>query len=149
MNNPFNPPSAKLEREVPEPPSPPAIRLATRLLWGTMLLSLINLFPGVRTDYWESLEDAPLELVTAIFVLVFVLFSTLVIYIGKRVNWARWVMFVFLGYGWIDTATNLSSLLAQGQLAIAVEIVVVAGEIYAIWLLFFSEGAQWFKASQP
>jgi hypothetical protein len=149
MNNPFNPPTANLEREVVQPPKPAAIILATRLFWGTMILSLISLIPGFRLGYWEELADLPIEVLMGILMFFISLFSVLVVHIGKRANWARWSMLVFLVYGWIETATDLPSLLTQGQFAIGAEIAVIAGELYAIKLLFFGEGAQWFKVSQP
>lgn len=150
MNNPFQTPNATVELAEFEPPKPQAVVLAIRILWATMAIGLFSMLPGIRDGFWNEFSGDNMEIMIGVVVVFTVLsiaiFVALMVYLGRRANWARWGMLAMMCFGWIVTVSQGSDLIDQGMLAVVIDLGVAIAEAYAMALLFFGTGAQWFKA---
>lgn len=148
QHNPYTPPEAEVNDPVRHlPPRPPQVRNACRLVLVSMVLGLVTLLPGVRAQAPDE-PDVPLSV---ILVLV-ALFGGLTIWLVAKThagrNWARWGLLAYLMFGWWIIGSDITEQFLSSPLAGLIDAVCIAMEAVAMWLLFFSKGASWFRASQ-
>src|SRR5262249_38915754 len=106
---------------------------------------IVSLIPGVRVGYWEDVADNLPVMIAFVGVFV-VLYSALLVCVGRRRNWARWTVLISNVLGSGLTAIDPAGLLAEGQIAVAIELVEFVLEVWACYLLFFGAGRRWFRA---
>jgi hypothetical protein len=150
-HSPYAPPKTTV-KDKPDviPPRPAQITLAIRILWVGMFAGLVGLFPWIRGEWWLNADGSTPEAAGLVFGIVLaVIFLGIgilfYVFIGRRHNWARWGLLVYLLIGWIIQAFDLPETIDKMPLAAAIDIVIVLSELWACYLLFLSPGAKWFK----
>lgn len=151
--NPYEAPEARVaDRAVAAAPRPREVSLACRILWVIFVLSFFTLNTTVRGEWWKSpgASDDAAELgyigivvVTAIFS---ALFALLIWQMGRRRNWARWGLLVFVIVGGVTLAGDFSRSISQTPIAAVFDVVALSFEIWACYLIFRGPGARWFAA---
>jgi hypothetical protein len=145
MDNPYGPPSARVADAGPaRGAKPAAVYRAIRLLWLSFAIDLLSLAPAVRPDLWET-REVPLALSIAFTAVFTAIDVALIVATSRGRNWARWVMATFFVLTWLTTLLSLSEFLAQGALAVALDGVTLALDLYAFVLLFSAPSNAWFK----
>jgi hypothetical protein len=116
------------------------------------ILSLLTLHPSVRGDWWlggEEVEAGFEDTALVIGIMVAGLFSGLymgfVVLIGRRHNWARWAMAVFLLIGWIMLAVDLPTSIGETPAGAVADLLRAGAEGWAGCLLFTEAAARWFR----
>jgi hypothetical protein len=140
--NPFEPPAAPVA-DPALPRRPLAVRVACQLLLLSLVLGLATYLPGIRVD---RPEDAEIPLFVTIGMLGFFLGLSLLLiakcHEGR--NWARWVNLAYLALGWWLGAEDIGAHFQTAPLAALMEIVSMAMEMGACWLLMTGIGHYWF-----
>jgi hypothetical protein len=133
-------------------PRPYQVTRALQLLWTVFAISLVTLHPAVRGDWWlgsegvePALEDAALVGGLIIAGLFGGFYMGLVVLIGRRHAWARWVMLGFLVLGWLIQGVDLPRSLSETPAAAVADLVMAAAEVWAIWLLYSPPASAWFR----
>src|SRR5688572_1333499 len=133
-------------------PRPREVTRALQLLWTVFILSVVTLHPSVRGDWWlggEEVEAGFEDTALVIGIVVAGLFSGLymgfVVLMGRRHNWARWAMAVFLVIGWAMLAVDLPTSLAETPAAAVADLVMAGAELGAGYLLFTEASTAWFS----
>ena len=133
-------------------PRPREVTRALQLLWTVFILSLLTLHPSVRGDWWlggEEVEAGFEDTALVIGIVVAGLFSGLymgfVVLIGRRHNWARWAMAVFLVIGWIMLAVDLPTSIGETPAGAVADLLMAGAEGWAGYLLFTEASARWFR----
>lgn len=122
---------------------PPPVRRACLLILASLAIGVILLWPGVRPNP-PGEEAAP-----ALFTLAaLVVFGGLTLWLAARLyqgrNWARWAMLGYLMLGWWFTSSELNNQFLQAPIVGFMDLVCIAMEGLACWLLFTGAGARWF-----
>lgn len=143
--NRYAPPEAEVADPTPPRRSiPPQIQKACWLILASLVLGIISLLPAIRPP---APDDQPVSIVVSLIVIF--LFSALTVWfilgILRGKNWARWVMLVFLGTGWLLAGSELESEFVRVPLAATIDVVCITMETVACWLLFFGRDATWFS----
>jgi len=150
-HSPYDPPKTTV-KDKPDviPPRPAQIALAIRILWVGMIAGLIGLLPLIRGEWWLTPDGSTPEAAGLVFgVVLAVIFVGIgimfYVFIGRRHNWARWGLLVYLLIGWIIQAVDLPQTIYKTPFAGAIDIGIVLSELWACYLLFLSPGARWFR----
>ena len=153
-HSPYEPPKSAVEDRLKViPPRPTQISLAIRILWLGFIAGLLSLHPWLRGTWWVNPGEttsaaASLAVVIALTLVFSAFFIWLLVRAGRRKNWARWVLLVYLVIGWISVAIDLPETLSATPFAGAIDFLVAMAELWASYLLFLSPGASWFKREQ-
>ena len=154
-HNPYKPPDAIVADRASRP-RPPQVTRACRILWAMLILGLVSLHPAIRGEWWTSPEgvesgeaggapDVVLAIGVALGVLLTVAFAGLLVLVGRRHNWARWTLLVYLVLGWVLLALDVPTAVNETPpVAIAIDLLSAAAEAWAGFLLFADPAAQWF-----
>lgn len=146
MENPYRTPSSTVadhhDRDM-RGPRPSAVSRACRLLWLALGIDAASLIPGIRVGLWDDL-GAPVWLVLAFTVALLVAAAALILAVERGRNWGRYAIALFLAVSWLLTLTDIPEFLKQGELAVALDGIVLSLEAYACFLLFSTESARWF-----
>ena len=149
--SPYEPPSATL-KDQPDiaPPKPAQITLAVRILWAGLFAGLVGLLPWFRGNWWLNSDGttpaaAGLAVAIVLTVIFVVIFVALLLLIGRRHNWARWVLLAYVLLGWIVQAVDFPKTISETPLAAGIDFLIAISEFWACYLLFLSSGAKWFK----
>jgi hypothetical protein len=131
-------------------PKPPQIARAVRLLWAGVIASGISLLPVLRGRWWvepgQTISAAQsLAFAMVVVTISFGIMISLMVLVGRRKNWARWVLLALLIVGWITAAIDMPQTLSATPFAGAIDFLVTIAELWATYLLFLSPGARWFK----
>ena len=121
-----------------------------------MVLGLISLHPSIRGEWWASPSgvestDVPgaagiaLAIGLTVGAALTVFFAGLVVLVGRRHNWARWTLLVYLVLGWVVVALELPTSVTETPFAAALDLLSAAAEAWACYLLFADPAAQWFR----
>jgi hypothetical protein len=149
--SPYEPPKTTVEDRLDLiPPQPPQIARALRLLWAVVIASGISLLPVIRGRWWiepgQTLSAAQsLAFAMVVATISFGIMISFIVLVGRRKNWARWILLAFLMVGWITVAIDMAQTLSATPFAGAIDFLVTIAELWAAYLLFLSPGAQWFK----
>lgn len=149
--SPYEPPKTTVKDRLDLiPPKPPQIARAVRLLWAGVIASGISLLPVLRGRWWvepgQTISAAQsLAFAMVVVTISFGIMISLMVLVGRRKNWARWVLLALLIVGWITAAIDMPKTLAATPFAGAIDFLVTIAELWATYLLFLSPGAQWFK----
>jgi hypothetical protein len=151
-DDPFQPPKAAVADVAAEQllaARPRSVTLACRLLWATIVVSLLSLIPGVREDMWTEVAAMPgaVAVMLGFVGLMLGLEGWLIHMVSRRHGWARWVLLVLLALGWIITFSDFSASIEQGMAAVIIDLGVGIAEMTAAALLFLSRGSRWFGAA--
>jgi hypothetical protein len=118
---------------------PPAVIRAVTLLWGSLLIGLLNALSGPGASL---LQLPPVVLVIAAVMLALV--ALLVVKISAGRNWARIVLLVIVALGAPLSLIGLDAAFAESVLGGLLGLAVTALQIYAVVLLFTAPGKTWF-----
>jgi hypothetical protein len=143
--NPFAPPRAQVADPGSTPSDPPrAVRRAGRLVIASMLLGLVTLVPGVDVP---APDDAAVPFFVTLAIVAFFggLTIWLVVATLRGASWARWALLAFLMLGWVLTGLQFTDEFLRSPISGMIEIVCVALELAACWMLFVGSGAAWFS----
>ena len=150
--NPYSPPAATVrDPNISVPPKPLEVARACWVLWAVFVISLVTLHPSIRGDWWSIPDVEDGETIGMVFgivlaVVFFILYAVLVIFIGRRHNWARWALLTYAVAGWFITVSDFPRSLSETPIAAAMDGLMTLAEAWAFYLLFFGPGAQWFRA---
>lgn len=150
-HNPYKAPDATVDdRPGPVPPRPKEITRACQIFWVVIVVSLLALHPSISGEWWgipdvEEFRGIGMIGVIAISAVSTAIFVVLVWLVGRRHNWARWALLTYLLFGWFVLVTDLLRSMSETPLAALINVLMVLGEIWAFYLLFFGPGAQWFR----
>jgi hypothetical protein len=148
-SNPFAPPKVPLtDPSTPPRAKPPdAVRQACFLVFLSFVLSLATLWPGMRPPTLDGHElPWPVLLAATAIVLAGSLWLLLKNYQGR--NWARWTLSAYLALGWWLVGVDLQETVAHAPLTGAIDLVCVAMEVRAFWLLMVGQGVRWFSPAR-
>ena len=139
--NPYAPPKAVVTD--PDAPSgsaepPNEARLAARLLWCAIALSIVELTLGM------NLASSSIEVVAGPLLVIGVL-SLLTHQISRGRNWARIVLLVLVALGMPGYFLTLPAMLAQSAFVTAISVAESVLQIAALYLVFIGAGASWFR----
>ena len=143
-HNPYRPPDAVVTDRAPQP-KPPQVRQACRILWAMMVLGLISLHPSIRGEWWAApsgveAADVPgaagiaLAIALTLGIALTLFFAGLVVLVGRRHNWARWTLLVYLVLGWVVLALELPTSVMETPLAATIDLLSAAAEAWACYL---------------
>ena len=120
------------------------MRRACRLVIASLLLGLVTLVPGVDVP---APDDVPVPLFVTLVIVAFFggLTIWLVVSIKRGRLWARWALLAFLILGWVLTGLQFTDEFLRSPVSGMIEIVCVALELAACWMLFVGGGAAWFS----
>lgn len=157
--NPYAPPTAAVAEVISTKPAqaPREVKRAVRLLWVSLVISLLSFFLGIVSQSIQGPIEA--ELAGVVFVIVFMLIGVgIVAWIFHKIargrNWARilWLLLVasnvvYSAFNWRQTIdiAKVAPLLA------AINLIGTVIEFYAVFLLFSRPAAPWFapELTQP
>jgi hypothetical protein len=113
------------------------------LLWVSLAVAMASTVPAIRPDYWDGLSSVVVIGIS----LLLALYAWLVfmIYMGR--NWARWLVVVFLAFGWLSDLAD-PKWATQSVVANFADFVNAALDLSACLLLLRGEGAAWFKKAR-
>ncbi len=141
--NPYSPPAADvadLNRTQAFPPR--RVYGACVLILAALVLGVLALLPGIRVP-----DEQPIPLWFTLAVVV--VFGGITVWFAIEVlrgkNWARWAMLVYLLVGWLLGGTEIPNTFTESPLAAIIEMVCMAMEALACWLLSSGASAQWFR----
>src|SRR5262245_23953709 len=142
-SNPYTPPKADVkdvgpERALAERPQP--VVHAVVLLWASLLLAMPVL-------YWEQ-QRSPADTVAVYWGMAMVLvgLSVLVnVFIWRGSNWARILFLVLLVISVLSLLGTMDEMLSHPPIEIVLNLVMLAIEAIAVYLLFTKPGALWFR----
>ncbi len=143
--NPYAPPGATVA-DPPSPPvqRPPLIARALQLLWISFVLGLIGTF--VHETVATSLE----WIITTVFVGIYSAVVVWLLYkIGRRRNWSRIVYLVLAVISYLMMVLDWRSYYySYGNHPgwILLDVLGIAAELVALWLLFSRPANAWFRA---
>ena len=120
---------------------PPDVNKGVKLLYASLLLGVVN--EVVDFSYLRSLRSAGFALVVFLFTFGLLLFLVLKISSGR--NWARIVFLVLFLAGIPFFLPNLTKELKRNPLVATISVVQVLLQTGALFLLFKSASAVWFK----
>ena len=157
-HNPYKPPEATVADRASSP-RPPQVARACWILWAMLIIGLISLHPSIRGEWWtspggvESVEaeagaaaGVVLAIGVALGILLTLAFAGLLVLVGRRHNWARWTLLVYLVLGWVLLALDLPTAVNEAPpAAIVIDLLSAAAEAWAVDLLFADPAAQWFR----
>ena len=141
--NPYTPPKADVkdlgpERLLAERPRP--VVYAVVLLWISLVL-------GVPVVYWEHqrtpAEVAPFYWVPAVLILGLVIVVNIFIWRGR--NWARIVALVLVVISFLSFLGTMGEILSHPAIEFVLNIVTLAIDAVAMYLLFTKPGVLWFR----
>lgn len=145
MENPYTPPSTTVEDPVQYlGPRPAAVTLAAKLMWAALLVGLVSMIPGVRNGAYDG-SDIPIWVTVVLTGVFFALYVFLIRRILQGRNWARWTLIGLHVVSWIVLLTDSAALRAEGVLANALDLLIMALEVYGSILLLWGEGGKWFQ----
>jgi hypothetical protein len=147
-NNPYGAPASAVA--APPAPRPPEVTRAIRILWAVFVVSFVTLHPAIRGEWWVHPEDAELggaALVIGIFLIVFfsAVYAALVWLTALGHNWARWMFLVLAVLTTLIAATDWTRSIAETPAGFVSDVLMTLAEVWALRLLFFGPGAQWFR----
>jgi hypothetical protein len=118
----------------------PALRFATRLLWGGFALGLLN-----TASQWTYLtSNAPRGQVITILSFSFLLLAFLTYNIGRARNWARIVALVFAVIG-LPSLARLPVVFEHAPVLASLGFVYTAIQLIALGIVFFSSARHQFR----
>ena len=141
--NAYTPPKADVKDVGPEralTERPRHVVYAVVLLW----ISLVLAIPAV---YWEQ-QRSFAETVGVYWVMIVVLFglSILVnVFIWRGSNWARILFLLLLVISLLSRLGTMEEMLSHPAIEIGVNLLMLAIEVIAAFLLFTKPGALWFR----
>jgi len=149
-NDPFRAPEARVADadSRPDPASrPPSVTLACRLLWATLFVGVLSLIPGVRSGLWSGLDQSPggVAFVVGFAAVTTVFEAWLILSVGRRRGWARWLLLAYLLMGWLTTFSDFSTSIDEGMAAVIVDLASGIAEMVAAGLLFLGSDRTWFE----
>jgi len=160
LADPYKPPAARVEDKGEEEElagRPAEVTRACSILWVAIALGVIALHPAIRGEWWADLGDSdgdernlvPIVIFGAIAVtaLMFLACGVLTYLIGRRNNVARWIMLALLALGWLVTLGEFAESMDETPAAALADVLIMAAELWACYLLFLSPGAAWFRRS--
>jgi len=106
----------------------------------SLALGLASTVPAIRPDAWDRLSSG--VVIGIAFVLSLYVWLVFMVYSGR--NWARWVVVIFLAFGWVSDFAD-PKWLTQSMIAQLADLVTTALEVYACFVLLRGQGAAWFK----
>jgi hypothetical protein len=142
--NPYAPPAAPVADTFENTglaSKPSQIELATRMLWITLGLGVIN-----SALEWNSLiSTSPVAVVLSIQVLTFGILAWITVKIGRGRNWARILYLVTSLAGLKIILIQLPALFARSALVGSIGTVQVLLQLASLYLVFSEPGRRWFK----
>ncbi len=144
--NPFAPSSAPVGHPSARAlPRPLAVSRSVALVLASLVLGLAQLLPAVH-GLRPGEEAVPLW-----FTLAMVgVFGGLTVWLAGKMyagrNWSRWAMLAYLGVGWVFALEGLVDDFSYSSLAGPLNLVGIALEVAAMWLVFQGPGRAWYGA---
>ena len=144
MHTPYRPPKSRVS-DPPEPqqllPKPLQVRVAVGLLWLSIALALPSMYLEVVRA--ESPAVGVVVVVLMSVVLAFAAFLNVQISRGR--NWARITLLVLLVISWVVSFIP-DETRAVSTVESAMSVISAVVDVAAIYLLFTSPGALWFRS---
>jgi hypothetical protein len=152
--DPYKPPAARVEDRGEDEElagRPRQVTLACYILVVAVVIGLAAWLPDSFREMADAAHDgeevgeAFLYVAIVLAAIFTVAYGVLIYLIGRRNNFARWALLFLLALGWLVTAGYFFETLEESAIEAAAEVVVVAAELWACYLLFLSPAAAWFK----
>jgi hypothetical protein len=145
-HNPYSAPSSTVQ-DPPAAPRPPEATRALQILWVTFVITFVTMLPAIRGEWWvvpdaEEGDGIFVILVTGLFAAVY---GVLIWLTGRRRNWARWALLVFIAGTTALAAPDLPRTFAETPAAAIADVCIALAELWAFRLLLFGPGAEWFR----
>lgn len=122
---------------------PRQVVYAVFMLWTSLVIGI----PLAYFDHQRSTLGEAEFVFLPLTVLVFALAVALNIFIGRGHNWARIVYLLLTIVAFFFIASTVEETLTYSTIEIALEVVTLALDVVALYLLFTRPGALWFKPS--
>jgi hypothetical protein len=149
-HNPYNAPSSTVQ-DPPFPivPRPPEVTRACRILWAIFVLSFVTLHPAIRGRWWviPNAEDIAPAFMISVSIVFAVVYAVLVWLTGRRRNWARWALLVFVVVTTLIAAGDLPRSFSETPIAAVADVCFTLAEVWAFRLIFSGRGAEWFRSA--
>lgn len=148
--NRYSPPNAPVA-DVPAAivqPTASALRIATRLLWASLGIGLVN-----AALEWKFLTSAvPASVVIGVLIGTFVVIGSLTHFIGRGRNWAR-IVFLVLAVIGLPSLAQLPATFARAPIAGAANLLQTLLQLVALYIVFLTAARYSFSkrsdAQQP
>jgi hypothetical protein len=141
--NPYTPPKADVKDVGPERAlgeRPRQVVYAVVLLWISFAL-------GVPAAYWEH-QRTPADVAPVYWVLaalIIGLFILVIVFLGRGRNWARIVLLVLVVISFLSFLGTMGEMLSHPAIEIVLNVVTLAIDAVAVYLVFTKPGALWFR----
>lgn len=148
--NPYTPPVAAVhDPQVAAPPKPPEVTRACRIFWVVFAISLMTLHPAIRGEWWTAFDEGAgsIGMTSGIVLLAVssIVYAVLIVLVGRRHNWARWVLLGYVLLGSFVLVAEFDRSLSETPFAAVMDVLTTLAESWALCLLFFGAGARWFR----
>ncbi|HKS54179.1 MAG TPA: hypothetical protein VJS12_02775 [Steroidobacteraceae bacterium] len=118
----------------------PALRLATRLLWGSIALALL-----VTALAWNALTaNTPTGRVLPFLAFAYAVLMFLIYNVGRARNWARIVILIFVVLG-LPSLRNLPATFERTPVIASVYVVQTLIQLTALGMMFFGSARHAFR----
>jgi len=119
---------------------PSNVERATILMWIVMGLSALS--SVLNFSFVSSQTGVAFALFTMGFTYAFMIFFYVKLAAGK--NWARWTLLVFMIGGLLISVSTLPTEWSRSPLSVLLGLVVMALQIYILYLVFTPTASPWF-----
>lgn len=118
----------------------PALRFATRLLWGSLTLALL-----ITAFQWNYLTaNAPMSRVLPFLGFTYAILMFLTYNVGRGKNWARIVILIFVVLG-LPALAELPATFGRAPVIASVYVVQTVIQLSALAIVFFSSARHAFR----
>lgn len=118
---------------------------ACRLLAASFTLGLLAL-PSILLDFPDSEQNTLMSFLAVFIVLYGVFVTLLVIKLCAGRNWARWATALLVVIGIYMIIESLADNWQKHRFLAVMDMVSIAIEVVAVWLLFAAQSNQWFSS---
>lgn len=142
-DNRYAPPNARVADLSTSPAvaaAPATLQLATRLLWASLAIGLVN----SALDWTYLSSAAPMNIVIGILTFTFVVIGLLIYNVGRGRNWARIVLLVFAIIG-LPSLTQLPANFARSPLSGSLSLLQTVIQFTALYIMFVTSARHAFS----
>jgi len=141
--NRYAPPSARVDDPVTsaaETAAPAALKLATRLLWASLAMGLVN--AALEWNYVAATVTP--NFVWGVLIFTFGLIAILTFNIGRGRNWARIVLLVLAIIG-LPSLVQMPAMFARSPVSASLSLLQTAIQLTALYIVFFTSARHAFS----
>lgn len=124
---------------------PAQIVMATRLLWFTLALGVVN--SALEWQFLTSTTSVGLLVSTQL--LTFAVVAWLTIMISRGRNWARITFLIMSIIGLPVVFMQFQAMFARSPISGAISVLQLLLQIGALYLMFSEPGRRWFRRAKP